>query len=80
MHYNNRIYAIHYICSTNGQVPVSKQSPWQLYNMYSRVITPPYHRCTKFENFLPIICRDSRDIPNFVNFILVCETMTPCAM
>ena len=36
--------------------------------MYSRVHIPPYHRCTKFENFLPIICRD---IPHFVNFILV---------
>ena len=52
------------------KVPVSKRSPWQLYNMYGRVHIPPYHRCTKFENFLrvPIICRD---IPNFVNFILV---------
>ena len=50
------------------QVPVSKRSLWQLYSMYSRVHIPPYHRCTKFENFLPIICRD---IHNFVNFILV---------
>ena len=39
--------------------------------MYSRVHIPPYHRCTKVENFLPIICRD---IPHFVNFILVYET------
>ena len=31
--------------------------------MYSnRVHIPPYHRCTKFENFLPII---HRDIPDF---------------
>ena len=33
---------------------VSKRSPWQLYNMYSRAHIPPYYRCTKFENFLPI--------------------------
>ena len=42
--------------------------PWQLYNMYSRMHIPPYYRCTMFENFLPIICRD---IPHFVNFSLV---------
>ena len=29
---------------------------------------PPRHRWTKFENFLPIICRD---IPHFVNIILI---------
>ena len=51
----------------NWQVPVYKRSPWQLYNMYSRVHIPPYHRRPKLENVLPIICRD---IPNFMNFIL----------
>ena len=29
-----------------------------MYSMYSRVHFPPYQRCTNFENFLPIICRD----------------------
>ena len=31
-------------------------------NMYIKVHIPPYHRCSKFENILPIV---------FVNFILV---------
>ena len=47
--------------------------------MYSRVHIPPHDRCTKFENFLHIICRD---IPHFVNFslILVRLSMTLYAM
>ena len=35
--------------------------------MYSRVHNPLFHRCSKFEKFLPIICKK---ILHFVNFIL----------
>ena len=58
---------INTFCFTNGRCVFPNDFHGN-YNMYSRVHIPPDHRFTKFENFLPIICRD---IPNFVNFISV---------
>ena len=48
---------------------ISMAIAWQQYNMYSRVHNL-HLKCTKFENFLPIIRRVIRPGP-LVHFILV---------
>ena len=53
------------------QVPVSKRSPWQQYNMYSKVHIPPHHRCTKFTNLVPVICRHiSHFVSKFCEYLI----------
>ena len=39
-------YALQHFLFYKSKVPVSKRSPWQLYNMYIRAHISPYHRCT----------------------------------
>ena len=70
-------YALQHFLFYKSKVPVSKRSPWQLYNVYSRVHIPFYHRCTiKLLKVSTYYYAEIFLVLNCEFYFSLCETMT----